>query len=353
MARAQRLDGVDLARALAVMGMLAAHLVWTDLLVWSEPSTWGGMVNGRSSILFAVLAGVSLALMTGGTRPRPALGVQRRRIAVRAGILWLIGVALVLTGVPVFVILPAYAVMFLLALPILGWSRTALWIAAAALALVMPWVYAWLNTLSVWSGPSGDLLFLAVGWAYPFPVWMAFIVAGLALGRTDLSEVRAPVVMLIGGALCAAVGYIAAGGDGYPAEGADAAGQILIAAPHSSGLWEVVGSGGFAVALLAGCLLLARTPFIRVLAPLRAVGRMPLTAYVGQLVAWVIIAAVLWGDPSDLAAMRAIEPFWPFVVCTIVFCAVWSLFFSRGPLESVLDALTRRWAPREDEPAAR
>lgn len=37
-----RIAGVDLARGLAVLGMLAAHLLWLGSLSWTEPSTWGG-----------------------------------------------------------------------------------------------------------------------------------------------------------------------------------------------------------------------------------------------------------------------------------------------------------------------
>src|SRR5688500_16087431 len=61
---AARLGGVDLARGLAVFGMFAAH-------VGPDPRD-GGLIgplmqltHGRSSVLFAALAGLSLALITG------------------------------------------------------------------------------------------------------------------------------------------------------------------------------------------------------------------------------------------------------------------------------------------------
>ena len=69
---AVRLRGVDVARGLAVLGMFGAHLLVTDDLVWVDPSTWTGLVDGRSSVLFALLAGVSVALLTGRTTPRTA-----------------------------------------------------------------------------------------------------------------------------------------------------------------------------------------------------------------------------------------------------------------------------------------
>ncbi|WP_371384042.1 DUF418 domain-containing protein, partial [Salmonella sp. M9-3] len=71
---------------------------------------------------------------------------------------------------------------------------------------------------------------------------------------------------------------------------------VWTAEAHSSGLWEVIGSGGFAVAVIGLCLLVCRTPLRWVAIPLRAVGTMPLTAYVLQIVVWAVFAAVLLGD---------------------------------------------------------
>src|SRR5215207_6017259 len=107
----QRIAGVDLARGLAVLGMVAAHVLWIENFDARDASTWIAVVDGRSSILFATLAGVSIGLVTGGTRPLapPEMRLARERLAVRGALLWLIGLGLIATGVPVYVILPAYA----------------------------------------------------------------------------------------------------------------------------------------------------------------------------------------------------------------------------------------------------
>ena len=61
--------GIDIARALALVGMMAVHILpdfedGTSDLTLSHP-----LAGGRASALFAVLAGVSLALTTGRTMP--------------------------------------------------------------------------------------------------------------------------------------------------------------------------------------------------------------------------------------------------------------------------------------------
>lgn len=169
---AARVGGVDLARGLAVLGMLAAHLADIPDIVWSEPATWGGIVHGRSSILFATLAGVSIGLVTGGIRPlaAPALATARWRLVVRAVALWVIGMLLISTGVPVYVILPAYAVLFLVALPVVSLRAPALLVSAGLLAAVTPFVYVTMAGARFWSAPGGVALTAAIGWHYPFVV---------------------------------------------------------------------------------------------------------------------------------------------------------------------------------------
>lgn len=345
--RAGRLHGVDLARALAVLGMFAAHMLTIgEEFSWGVPATWADVANGRSSILFAVLAGVSIALVSGGPSPvaGAALALVRRRLAVRGGVLWLVGLALIITGVPLLIILPAYALLFLLALPLLRLRAGVLWIIAGGLALVMPWVQPALDALPVWAGVAGETLGLVLGWGYPFPLWTAFLVAGLAAGRSDLRAARTQVVLTAGGAAAAVIAYTADAVSRAPEDG-EYLSHAWTAAAHSGGILEVVGSGGFALAVLGLCLLVCRTPLTWVLLPLRAVGTMPLTAYVGQVFAWAVLAAATIGDVGDLGGFRALEPFWPFALTTIAACTAWALLLGRGPMERFVAAAARLAVP--------
>lgn len=335
-----RLGGVDLARGLAVIGMLAAHLLWIPEWSWDDPSTWVDIANGRSSILFAVLAGVSIALVTGGTHriSDAALRIARGRIAVRALLVWMLGLVLIATGVPVYVILPAYAILFLLALPLLRFRAGPLLAIAGVLAVVTPFVYAPLAALPFWQTASGDLLDAVIGWHYPFVVWVSFIVAGLGIGRLDLRSLRVQGALLGAGVAAAVIGY---GLDAAQIAPAGAWQTVFTAAAHSSGVYEVLGSGGFAIAVLAACLLLCRTPLTWIVLPLRAVGSMPLTAYTAQLVVWAIWAAGTLESVGDLAGFRDLQPFWPMTLGLLVGCTAWALTLGRGPLEWAFDRAAR------------
>lgn len=340
-----RLVGIDLARGLAVLGMLAAHLLTIDPFDASDPSTWIDVVNGRSSILFATLAGVSIALVSGGRHPLvgPARARAAGRLALRGALLWGIGLLLVMTGVPVYVILPAYALLFALALPFLGMRSRGLFLTAALVAAVMPWIFPFLDAAPVWSGRGGDELQALVGWAYPFPVWIAFLLAGMGLGRLDLRRLPVQAATAVVGAAVSVLGYGVAIATG-PAvsEAGPYVAAVWSAEAHSSGLWEVVGSGGFAIAMIGLCLLACRTPVRWLVIPVRAVGSLPLTAYVLQLVVWAVFAAAVLGDTSDLFGVRDAGLFLPLTLGIVVGCTAWALLIGRGPLEALIDGIVRR-----------
>lgn len=344
-----RLAGVDLARGLAVLGMFAAHLLVTPELLWSEPDTYLAIVDGRSSILFATLAGVSIGLVTGGPRPvaGPAMTVARLRLGVRAGLLWCLGILLIATGVPVYIILPAYAIMFVLALAFTRLSARTLFLLAGAIALIMPWVQPLLEAAPLWSTSFGAEVSAAIGWHYPFPVWMAFVLAGLGLARAGLDRLPVQVTALVVGASLAMMGY---GADAIARTTTDPAEvslwrEVWTAEPHSSGLLEVIGSGGFAIAVIAAAMLVCRTVIVWVVLPLRAVGAMPLTAYTAQILIWAGVAVAVLGTTTQLTGFRELQPFWPLTIGTIAGCTVWALVVGRGPLEWAVDRIARLAVP--------
>ena len=360
-----RIAGLDLARGFAVLGMFAAHMLWiTEPFDWSDPGTWTAVVEGRSSILFATLAGVSIGLLTGARAPSPApssaggappwvpgarplpsgeMRLARGRLAVRAVLLWVLGLLLIVTGVPVYVILPAYAVMFLLAIPLTSLPARVLLPLAGALAVTMPFVQVVLDALPLWNTFLGSGAALVLGWHYPFTTWIAFVVAGLGIARAGVTRLPVQLWMVVAGAVLAIVGYglDASTGADDEAEATTFLGALWTARPHSTGLLEVVGTGGFAIAVIGACLLLCRTVLVWVALPLRAVGAMPLTAYTLQLVVWAVVATATLGYPGDLFGFRALEPFWPLSIATVVVCTAWALLVGRGPLETLLDRTSR------------
>ncbi|WP_265520135.1 heparan-alpha-glucosaminide N-acetyltransferase domain-containing protein [Oerskovia flava] len=206
--RRPRLVGIDLARGLAIIGMFGAHTLSTAELGW-DPTTWAGVVHGRSSILFATLAGISLALMSGGRRPLGGAEMRdaRTRVLVRAALIFALGSVLALFG-SVAVILEVYAVLLVVALPFLRWSPRRLFVLAGILAVVGPVARLLVSDALLWWGayPSG-FLDLALTSTYPGLVWIAFVLLGLGVGRLDLTSRVVRTRLVVVGLLLAVAGY--------------------------------------------------------------------------------------------------------------------------------------------------
>lgn len=362
-----RLPGVDLARGLAVFGMFAAHLLVTADLHWDDPDTWDGIVDGRSSVLFATLAGFSLGLTSGSSVPTASSRtVQQRRLLVRAVLLWGLGVLITLTWVPVNVILPAYGALFVIGTALITLRPRNLFIVAAVLAVVMPFVVGAINHVWAGSGPEEpDRLSLLLGWHFPFPLWTAFLAAGLGTGKVigDNTRSSRPVWQLLaGGTVLAVVGYALIGPVGNRAaaelERAEHVGEAGLPArmlsylqdtPHSSGMGEAVGSGGFALAVIAACILFGSTKLRHIVWPVRVVGSMPLTAYTAHLALWALWMfredrTVTGTDAMD--GFRALDPFWPMVFIVTAGCVIWTVLLGKGPLERLLTRVSATVVPR-------
>src|SRR3712207_7879050 len=119
--------------------MFGAHLKIGSELT-ADPSSWAAVVHGRSSILFATLAGVSIAILSGGTRPAEGVDLVRARLRIVVRAAWVFAIGAVLEWLDTFVaiILGVYAVLFVLALPFLRASPRRLFAAAGVLPLVGP-----------------------------------------------------------------------------------------------------------------------------------------------------------------------------------------------------------------------
>lgn len=188
--------------------MIGAHVGLVPELQWSDPATWGGLIHGRSAILFALVAGISVALLTGG-RVRPEgerLRQARLRMAGRALAILAIGLGLEAIGTSILVILPMYGFLFLVLLPFLGWRRRSLVIAAAVVAVVGPVVSFSLQAMTQSSGSGANLAVLVWG-TYPLATWLPLLFLGMALGRSDLTSRRLAAGLIAAGAAVSALSY--------------------------------------------------------------------------------------------------------------------------------------------------
>lgn len=207
-----------MARCLALLGMVATHVLDqrtdTDDLGLAQ-----ALAGGRASALFAVLAGLSIALMTG--RRSPPSG--RRRVALSAGLavrgLLVAGIGLLLGELDsgLAIILTYYGLAIWLVLPFWALRPATLLVLAGGWVLAVPLVshlvrprlpergFASPTPDQLVHDPGGLLSELLLTGYYPVLPWLAYLFVGLALGRLDLASRRLAVVLVAAGGLLALV----------------------------------------------------------------------------------------------------------------------------------------------------
>jgi uncharacterized membrane protein YeiB len=256
---------------------------------------------------------------------------------------FVIGAALEALDTFVAVILGVYAVLFVLVLPFLRWPVRRLLAAAAVIAVAGPPVLAVLGQWLTWSGlEDHPFVFLAVTGYYPAVLWLAFVLVGLAVGRSDLAAREVRARLAAAGAAAALAGYGGGWltthllGGGTPSAGPETGftaplGSFRLAwltgaEPHSGTTFEMVGSTGFAVLVIVICLELAdRLP--RSTAPVAAVGALALSVYTVHVVA----IRVLLDVAPDTA--QGAGTWLRFVLVAVLGATLWRLTVGRGPLE--------------------
>lgn len=364
----ERLVGIDVARCLALLGMVSTHVLvpFTDEggISWAQD-----LAGGRAAALFAVLAGVSLALLSG--RRTPPTGQARRvavrSLALRALLIAAIGLTLGHLDSGLAVILAYYGLMFLLALPFLGLRAPWLALLSAAWLVAVPVLSHQLRpelpvargANAAWDQLSEPTLLLGelllTGY-YPALPWLAYVFAGMAIGRSNLARRAVQAGLLVGGVALAIAATrvsdvltadrfsereLAQFGFGmYGTTPTDRTDYLLLVAPHSTTPFDLAQTIGSSAAVIGGCLLLLSLlppSGVRGLAVLFGAGTMTLSLY--SLHVWMHTDDI-W-PPEEPWSM-----FW-YVVILGGIGAGFAAARRRGPLEALVARIAR---PGQDRP---
>ena len=362
-----------MARCVALLGMIATHTL-TSTDAQGHVTVVQQVAGGRSAALFAVLAGASMALMSG--RTEPVTGVQGLRVAerlvARAFLVALIGLALGELDTSLAVILTYYGALFLLGIPFLQlrWKPLAV---LAALGTVTAPVVSQLVRPHLpepsYESPSfhglvaplhllSELTFTGY---YPVATWLPYLVAGIAVGRVDLTSRTVALVLAVGGQAVALVGKgvsaLLLAQEGVtetlartytgPASGSTldetlAHGLygttptgswwwLAVSAPHSGTPFDLMHTIGTSLSVIGFALLVA--PLApRLFAVVFGAGAMTLTLYSLHV---VLRTPALWdGYGYDVFAKH--------VAVVLVIGAVFRLLGRSGPLEKLVAVLVSR-----------
>ena len=362
-----RILGLDLARALAIFGMLTVN--FRAVLTDTEEPEWllrlAEQVDGRAAALFVFLAGVGVSLLTRRARESgDAAAIRSDRWLLWRRALFLFVVGLTFRQVWEFDILHFYGVyLFAAAFLIVIPSRWLLGL-AALLSLVFPVLYYVLPArfgIPFWGTNQGlypgdlaiDIFFQGY---HPFAPWFAFLLLGVAVGRLDLGEARLRRRLLLGGLLAVlaaealAQALLGLGGlklafAFVPMATVELAADSFGTDPYPPMPLYVAAGAGWALAVTMICLAVAGRWGTRAwLTPLIHAGQLALSVYVfhGTIGAW----APGWlGYEEPLSLSWVLGYCVIFYAATVLLATLWRRRFARGPLESAMRWLTakRQW----------
>ncbi len=379
---ASRLIGLDMARGIALIGMIAVHTIEAGTSNGEMSLAWT-LAAGKSSALFALLGGVGIAFLTGRrVAPRGMAALRAATTPVVRGLLLvLFGLALggLVSYQDVAVVLAFLGVMFVLAGLLVPLRTRSLLVLGLGWAVVSPFLSHVLRQsmppaeaanvgLGALADPGALLQTLVFTGTFPAFTWMSYICIGMALGRCALTSRLVIAKILAGGVLLTLVTSVASSilVDGfhlrqrladdvasglslsrftdYLVFGADGAlpttswWWLGIMSPHTSTPLDLLHTIGTSLIVLGACLALAQVFGIRFLL-LAVPGSMTLTLYTLHVLA--------------LQPFRGFSDTVHFVVQVVLLCTfaiIWGRYFQQGPMERMLSTVTR-WLTLRREPA--
>lgn len=352
-----RINGYDVARACAIFGMVFVNFKLA-MGAHEENGFWQffyGLLQGRASATFVVLAGIGLSLMSRKALRinGPEIGQTRLKILKRGVLLFVIG--LLYTPIWPADILHFYGVYFVFAALVFHLSCRFLWFLIVVVNLIFlsllltldysaGWNFETLTYADFWT-PSGMLRHLFFNGFHPVFPWVAFVFFGLWLGRQrlDLPEVRSRFLwistlgylLVEAGMFALRYGLLNQGGlAGTELE------DILGTGPMPPMPQYIVAGMCAATILICTCVACGqRWPQHLVVRSLVATGQHALTHYVAHVLIGMGLLeslGLLEGQPVWISATAAFL----YCLCAIGFSVLWQRRSAVGPLERLFRALS-------------
>ena len=199
-----RIAGIDLARSIAIFGMIIVNFSASSEFENPEPlwiSMFLNAIEGRAAATFIVVAGIGIALMKNKTQKTgDSSGILQLKKNLLKRALFLFAVGLSYTKLWPPDILHFYGVFLPLGILFLQASNRKLLAGIFFFILAFPvlsffldydqgWDYECMAYTDFWSS-EGMIRHLFFNGYFPVFPWGAFLLAGIWLGRQDLNHIR-------------------------------------------------------------------------------------------------------------------------------------------------------------------
>ena len=350
---ASRLDGLDLARGLAVAGMVIVNFKFVMGLEGVEAGWLGrfaGLFDGRAAATFVTLAGMGVSLLSRRARESgDREGLARARVVLlkRAAYLFIVG--FLDSYLWIGDILHFYAAYLLVAAALLdAGDRTLLALGGAAAIAFVPlyvfldyekgWDWELFRYVGQWT-PKGLVRHLFFNGFHPVFPWISFLLLGMFLGRRNLGAGRGRLFLWGLGILAVSESLSRilmpwAASDGT-AE-AEWCAQLFGTQSMPPAPLYLLSGGASALLVIAACLFIAErfkgSPW---LLPFISAGQLALSLYLAHVL-FGMCALELSGLSEGSTIGFSLTCSAVFYATALTFAWLWRGRFERGPLESLM-----------------
>lgn len=348
-----RIIGYDLARALAIFGMVIVNYKVVmnaskngpDWLIWLA-----GLFDGRAAATFVILAGIGIAMLSKKgivTQDRERIHRDRKTLFKRAIFLFIVG--LLYTPLWPADILHFYGVYIVIAALLLTASDRQLWagviglnIAFLLLILIFDyetgWNFSTLTYVDFWTA-KGMLRHLFFNGFHPVIPWLAFLLIGMWLGRQDVEnrQIRRRILWIatLTAVIAETLSYILlkifSGNIGI----------FFSTEPMPPMPFYIAAGAGTAIVIIMLCLeYTLQYPHTSIVMPLVSTGQLALTLYVAHVVIGMGFIETI-GRLENQTLQFAIASASIFFILSVIFSHYWHKQFQRGPLEWMMRKITQ------------
>ena len=357
-----RIIGYDLARALALFGMVVVNFKIVMGAAENGPP-WlvdlTGLLEGRAAATFVLLAGIGISLLSGKARrsntPQATVPI-RNTLLKRALFLFVVG--LLYTSIWPADILRFYGVYIAVAALLLTSSIRKLSILIVLLIVgfvVMffafnyeqGWNWKTLEYAGFWT-PLGMTRNLFFNGFHPTIPWLSFLLIGMIIGRFDLNDLGVRRRVFWAGLVTALVAEVTSWLLIHSLSvGESIADQEVIVAifgtkPMPPMPLYILAGAGAASAIVAGLVEIGvRCGSHRWIRPWVATGQLALTLYVAHVVIGMGILEAI-GRLENQTLPFSLLASGIFFVSSVVFAYSWGCRFKRGPIEMLMRHLTEK-----------
>ena len=355
----KRIIGIDVARALAVIGMIIVNfkvVFGENGLDWVK--SFANVFDGKAAATFVVLAGIGLALMTNSAiknKDQGKLKIARGRILKRALFLFIIGISY-LTIWPAD-ILHFYGIYMAITVLLLNSKGRTLIATAIILIIAFPilmtfWNYetGWnFNTLEYqdfWT-TKGFIRNLFFNGFHPVVPWTAFMLFGYWFGKQDLHNdkfikktfwISSIIFVSIQALSYLSISVLSEGNQETTKELI----EILGTSPMPPLPVYMFNGIATAFAIISASIIIAkRFENNRIIDALNKTGQLALTFYVAHVIIGMgIIDAINPAKMGKYSVEFSVSYALLFSFLCILFAVVWKKYKSSGPLEWIMRKIT-------------